>query len=107
MGLSIHFVCWWILTAWFYTEGFGWTIWSCGAPIAPMFLGLFNLGAGHDWLGGDIGILASLALMAGTGFALQKGHGHRVLIAHLAVLVYWLTGFMLIAGRIAQLMLWH
>lgn len=97
IGLLIHFALWWAVSAWFWTKGYGWTVWSWMAPVAPVYLGCFYLQPHGDWQWGLAGIFVALALIAATVLALRHNRLWVVLSAHFAVILYWLIGFSLIA----------
>ena len=96
-GLSVHFAFWWTLSAWFWTKGYGWNLWSIMAPIAPVYLGIFCLPLHGNWHLGATGILASFGLIGTTFFSIENRKCWTVLLSHVIVLLYWLVGFVLIA----------
>jgi hypothetical protein len=97
IGLLTHFACWWVISSWFWTHGWGWNMWSWMTPVAPLYLGIFYLQPHHDWHWGAAGIVVSLLLITGVVFAMHRQRRWTILLAHFAVLLYWLVGFFLIS----------
>ena len=97
IGLSIHFLFWWAFSVWFWTKGYGWTLVSFIAPIAPIYLGTVYLlsSAYREWAAA--GLLVSFALIGMTLLAAWHRYRWLTLLTHFAVLLYWFVGFVLIS----------
>jgi hypothetical protein len=95
-GLAVHFGVWWLFSWWLW-ERFAWKMFVLVLPGAPVYLGFFYVQWRSTWEAGAAGIIVSLVL-AGTVFAaFRKKRLWTTLLAHIAVLLYWLIGCALIA----------
>ena len=99
IGLLAHFSLWWLASAWLWTRGFGWKLWILLCPIAPPLSGPFYLKSAALWAIGVASILSSAGLAISAYYSLTKRRPGILLVAHLAILVYWLVGIALIAAQ--------
>jgi len=79
------------------------TSWDCrlcvlAAPLAPIYLGIAYLRP--TWQIGASAIFSSLALALLTTLALRTEKRWAVVLAHLAVAVYWFFSFALIGAGV-------
>ena len=104
LGLSIHFVFWWAYFAWLWLRVgervSAERLFSIVGKIAiaPAQLGLFYLMARNYWKWAIAGIAISIGLIFMSYIAVRKQTRWVVLLTHLIVLLYWLTGSVLIAS---------
>ena len=98
MGLALHFVFWWVVSAWLWIRGFGWILWALASPLSPILLGISYLWT-NVWQIGVCAIAAVTALILLTVMAWRKKRVWIILLAHLAVIVYWFFSFVLIAAE--------
>ena len=98
LGLSTHFVIWWIVSIWLWTR-FNWKLWQEMALIgvAPSYFGVLYLRSAAFRVWGAGGMLAFLALIAMTFLSIRTRKRWVVLLTHFAVLFYWFVGFAVIA----------
>ena len=100
MELALHFLFWWVISVGFWTKGFGWNPWAILSLLAPIYFGIFYLWIGELWEIGICSILSFIALFLLTIIALRTRKTWIMLLAHLAVIVYWFFSFVLIAAGV-------
>ena len=96
IGLAVHFVVWWIFSWWLW-ERFAWKIFVLVLPVAPIYIGAFYAQWRSTWEAGAAGIIVSFVLAGAVFAAVRKKRVWTALMAHIAVLLYWLIGCALIA----------
>jgi len=97
IGLSIHFAFWWATSVLFWVKSFGSYIGLYFAPIAPIYLGIAFLTSPENREWAAAGMVVFFTLVGTISVAVRKRSCWTALLAHFAVLLYWLIGFALMS----------
>jgi len=99
LGLGIHFSLWWGLSVWYWMSYWNmhWS-WAAWYPlIAPVEFGFLYLQPDDVRLFGVAGLLASGCLLGLTVLSAIKRKRWAVLLAHISVVLYWFSSFLIAA----------
>jgi hypothetical protein len=102
VGVSLHFLLWFVLSAWLWLRSSAFDPSSLLYVLfAPVRLGFFYLSAGpdHYYFGWAVsGLVLSAALISLIVLSLTQRLRWIVLLTHLTIFLYWLADAVLIAA---------